>query len=239
MLQSLVDYRRQSRQSAVPLGASARADWLHHWARVLLNRLAIPVHVAGPLPGSGLIVCNHLSYLDILAISAAMPAVFVSKAEVRIWPVFGKLTDIAGTVYVDRTRKSGTRKANDGIREALQQGMRVVIFPEGTSSGGTSVLPFYPSLFEPAVECGAPITAAHISYSIERGDVGKDIAYWGEMTFFPHMLKLLSKRGMSATVTFADSARTFSDRKTAASEMRDEVLRLHYSSSSATAAELR
>jgi 1-acyl-sn-glycerol-3-phosphate acyltransferase len=229
VLQSVLDYRRQSRRSDKTVTADQRAEWLHKWSAVLLSRLGIPVMAEGPLPGPGLIVSNHLSYLDILAISVAIPAVFVSKAEVQKWPVFGKLTDIAGTVYVDRTRKSGTREANEGIRQALEQGMRVVIFPEGTSSDGSNVLPFYPSLFEPAVECGAQITAAHVSYSIDCGDVGRDIAYWGEMTFFPHLLKLLSKRGMSARVTFAEQAHTFTDRKVAASEMREEVLRLHRS----------
>jgi len=226
VLQSMVDARRRSRKAGRPLTTAERAEWLHQWAGTLLRRLRIPVHVEGLIPGPGLIVSNHLSYLDILAISTTMPAVFVSKAEVKHWPVFGKLCDIAGTVYVDRTRKSGTREANEGIRQALDAGMRVVIFPEGTSSDGTGVLPFYPSLFEPAVACGAPITAACIEYAIEKGSVGQDIAYWGEMTFFPHLLKLLSKRGMSAMVRFGERARKFEDRKVAAKEMREAVLHL-------------
>ena len=226
VLQALLDARRRSTRSKRPLSSAERADWLHQWAATLLRRLRIPVRVAGPLPGPGLIVSNHLSYLDILAISSVIPAIFVSKAEVHHWPVFGKLTDIAGTVYVDRTRKSGTRKANEGIMRALKEGMRVVIFPEGTSSDGVDVLPFYPSLFEPAVESGAPIVAAHIAYAIKKGSVGEDIAYWGDMTFFPHLLKLLSKHDVSATIRFGASAMRFADRKRAALEMRQEVLRL-------------
>lgn len=227
VLQSMLDAGRRSRKVGRALSATERAEWLHDWASTLLRRLRIPVHVRGPLPGPGLIVSNHLSYLDILAISTAIPAVFVSKAEVKHWPVFGKLCDIAGTIYVDRTRKSGTREANAGIRQALEEGMRVVIFPEGTSSDGTSVLPFYPSLFEPAIESTAPITASRIHYEIEEGSVGQDIAYWGEMTFFPHLLKLLSKRGMSATVRFGERAKKFEDRKVAAKELRAEVLNLN------------
>jgi 1-acyl-sn-glycerol-3-phosphate acyltransferase len=155
-----------------------------------------------------------------------MPCIFVSKSEVRSWPLFGMITTMAGTVYVDRKRKSHTRVANEGIRSALEQGLRVVIFPEGTSSDGREVLPFYPSLLEPAIEAGVPITAAHLSYEVEKGSVGQDIAYWGTMTFFPHLLKLLSVEGISSEVRFADHSRTFDDRKAAAVQMRVEVLKL-------------
>lgn len=240
ILQSLVDYRRRVRKSPAPLSNAAKADWMHTWCAKALERLRVQSNVIGSPPTSGLIVSNHLSYLDIFAFGAAMPCLFVSKAEVRTWPLFGMLTTMAGTMYIDRTRRSDTKNANEEITRALHEGVRVVIFPEGTSSDGTDVLPFYTSLFEPAVKCGVPITAAHIQYKLEDGDVGRDIAYWGDMTFFPHLLKLLSKRGLSATVTFSDRSRTFDDRKVAATAVREEILSLGgYSSSSATAAELR
>ena len=228
ILQSLVDYRRRLGRSAGPLTRTERADWMHVWCGKAMQRLRIEGRVYGPLPRGGLIVSNHLSYLDIFAFGSAMPCVFVSKAEVRNWPIFGTLTTIAGTVYIDRKRRSDTRNANDGIRAALQQNLSVLVFPEGTSSDGINVLPFYPSLFEPAVESEAPITAAHISYELSGGEVGRDIAYWGDMTFFPHLLRLLSRRNVSATVTFATVPRRFSNRKTAATEMRDEVLGLRH-----------
>jgi lyso-ornithine lipid O-acyltransferase len=234
--QALADYRRR-KKSREPSTAD-RAEWLHTWCGILLRRLEIPITISGSPPAAGLIVSNHLSYLDILVFSATAPAVFVSKSEVRNWPLFGMLTTMAGTVYIDRRRKSDTRNANEGIRRALEQGLRVIIFPEGTSSDGKDVLPFYPSLFEPAVESGTPITAAHIGYKLERGSVGHDVAYWGTMTFFPHLLKLLSRKGLSAELRFQAQPCYFADRKQAAIKMREEVLQLH-SSSSATAAALR
>jgi 1-acyl-sn-glycerol-3-phosphate acyltransferase len=227
VMQAMADFRRRELHRNPHFSDADRALWLHDWCARGLKRLNIPVTVGGPVPRAGLIVSSHLSYLDILCFSAVMPSIFVSKSEVRDWPVFGKLTTMAGTVYVDRKRKSDTRNANEGIRRAFEQGLRVVIFPEGTSSGGSSVLPFYPSLFEPAVEAGIPITGACISYSLGDGDVGRDIAYWGDMTFFPHLVKLLSKSELSATVTFAEQARRFEDRKAAAVEMREEVVKLH------------
>jgi lyso-ornithine lipid O-acyltransferase len=224
VLDALFDYRRSG---ASRMTLAHRAEWLHRWCGVTLRRLNISVTVDGIYPASGLIVSNHLSYLDILVFSSVMPCVFVSKAEVRKWPVFGMMASISGTVYIDRTRKADTRNANDGIRNALQQGLRVIVFPEGTSSDGTNVLPFYASLFEPAVESETPVTAAHTSYEVEDGSAGEDVAYWGNMKFFPHMVKLFSKRAVRANVRFAASPRKFDDRKLAAQQMRQEVLRLH------------
>jgi 1-acyl-sn-glycerol-3-phosphate acyltransferase len=224
LLNALHDYRRRG---ASRMALAQRADWLHRWSGVSLARLKIAVEVEGAHPASGLIVSNHLSYLDILVFGSAMPSVFVSKSEVKNWPVFGMMANMAGTVFVDRKRKSDTRNANDGIRKALQEGERVLMFPEGTSSDGTKVLPFYPSLFEPAVENRTPVTAAHIGYELEDGNVGQDIAYWGDMTFFPHLVKLFSKRGVKAKVRFAKASRKFEDRKVAAMQMRAEVLHLH------------
>jgi 1-acyl-sn-glycerol-3-phosphate acyltransferase len=223
VLQALADYRRRGSSR---LTLNDRAEWLHHWCAICLRRLDITINVKGSPPPSGLLVSNHLSYLDILVFSAVVPCVFVSKSEVKNWPVFGTMATLSGTVYIDRTRKSDTRNANDGIRNALEQGLRVVIFPEGGSSDGSSILPFYPSLFEPAVENNTPITAAHIEYQLQEGSVGKDVAYWGDMTFFPHLVRLLSRRGLRAGVQFAESSRTFEDRKMAALQMRAEVLQL-------------
>jgi 1-acyl-sn-glycerol-3-phosphate acyltransferase len=222
--ESLLDYRR--RRPAAEFGIAERALWMHRWCASALRRLRVTVQREGPIPEGGLIVSNHLSYLDIFAFGTVMPCVFVSKAEVRNWPVFGTLTTIAGTVYIDRARRSDTRNANDGIRHALQQGIRVVIFPEGTSTDGSNVLPFYPSLFEPAVQEQIPITAAHISYEMPDGDVSQEVAWGGNANFLPHLVNLLSKRGVSATIGFGAQPRIYSSRKIAAAETREGVLKI-------------
>jgi len=206
--------------------AAERAEWAHRWAGKCLRRLGIRYSVTGTLPVDGLVVSNHLGYLDILVYAAVMRCVFVSKAEVKNWPVFGTLADLAGTVYIDRKRRPDTRNANLGISRGLAEGLPVVMFPEGTSSDGSDVLPFYPSLFEPAVESQSRVTAAYISYEVDGGSVGEDVAYWGTMTFFPHLLRLLTLGEIRVSIRFADASRHFVDRKTAASEMREDVLRL-------------
>jgi lyso-ornithine lipid O-acyltransferase len=193
-----------------------RALWLHRWCRFALPKLGVHSEVAGRVPETGLIVSNHLSYLDIMVFSAVAPVLFVSKHEVRSWPIFGLLAHLAGTRFLDRARAADAHRVQNEVQEALDQGCRVVIFPEGTSTNGESVLPFKPALFESAVG-RHNVTVAHISYNVSSGTVGDDVCYWGEMTFVPHIVRLLSKQRIEARVRFGTSAR-FNDRKQAAQE---------------------
>jgi 1-acyl-sn-glycerol-3-phosphate acyltransferase len=206
--------------------AAQRADWLHRGCARALRRLNITVELGGEIPASGLIVANHLSYLDILALSALAPFVFIAKKEVRSWAIFGWMAHTAGTLFVDRERKLDTGRVNESVSEALSAGLPVVLFPEGTSTNGSAVLPFRPSLFEPALMAGAAITPAYISYTASSGSVANDVYYWGEMTFVPHALKLFSIRAVTARISFGGTLRNLQDRKQAAELTRIEVLRM-------------
>jgi len=203
-----------------------RAEWLHRTCARALRRLSIPVEHSGDIPESGLIVANHLSYLDILALSAAAPFIFIAKKEVRSWPIFGWIAAKAGTLFVDRERRLETGKVNESVSGALRAGLRVVLFAEGTSSDGSAVLPFRPSLFEPALAAGAPITPVFISYEASSGSVAKDVCYWGEMKFVTHALKLFSIESVTARIIFGPTLRNLRDRKQAADVTRAEVLRM-------------
>jgi 1-acyl-sn-glycerol-3-phosphate acyltransferase len=203
-----------------------RAEWLHQSCQAALRRLGIELQIEGSFPSRGLLVANHLGYLDILVLSAMHPCVFVSKQEVRSWPLFGLMAKLSGTVFVDRTRSSATHTANSEMSQALSQGAVVVLFPEGTSSDGSQVLPFRPALFDAATKAGASVVSAHISYDVADGSAANDVCYWGEMSFFPHLLRLLSRHGIRAQVRFAAETRKFADRKLAARVTREMVASL-------------
>jgi 1-acyl-sn-glycerol-3-phosphate acyltransferase len=198
-------------------------DTLHKWTAWLSRRLAIEIQVEGAPPAHGLIVSNHLSYLDILVFSSIAPCSFVSKREIKRWPGVGWAASTAGTIFIDRTRRSATRSIQPQMEAALANGAPLVLFPEATSTDGSSLLPFHSALFQPVIAAGAPITAACISYEIEEGDPRFDVCYWGEMSLLPHALKLFRKRGVRARVRFGSCARKFQDRKQAARELQDEV----------------
>ena len=117
-------------------------------------------------------------------------------------------------------------RVNDEIQAALNQGALVVLFPEGASSNGQTVLPFKSALLEPAAQPAHPLSVGAIQYTIEDGDVGDEVCYWGDHTFFPHLLNLLGKRAVRATVRFAPVQRTGADRKQLARQLRGEILRL-------------
>jgi len=205
---------------------AARALWLQRHSRRVLKIFRLEARVSGPVPTCGLLVSNHLGYLDIFLLASITPMMFVSKREIKFWPVVGRLTQMAGTLFVDRERRAQVGQVNDEIQAALDRGALVVLFPEGGSSNGQTVLPFKSSLLEPAVQPAYPLSVSAIQYAIEDGDVVREVCYWGDHTFFPHLLNLLGKRAIRATVRFAPVQRTGADRKQLAVQLRELILKL-------------
>ena len=205
---------------------TARALWLQRHSRRVLKVFKLEARVEGPVPARGLLVSNHSGYLDIFVLASLAPAVFVAKREIKSWPVVGWLTQMGGTLFVNRERRVQVSRVNDEIEAALNRGALVVLFPEGASSNGRTVLPFKSSLLEPAAQSAHPLAVSAIQYSIEDGDAGAEVCYWGSHTFFSHLLHLFSKRAVRATVCFAPFQRTGCDRKQLALQLRREILRL-------------
>jgi 1-acyl-sn-glycerol-3-phosphate acyltransferase len=210
------------------LGASdVHARWLHEICRRVLRAFGVHSMVSGPIPARGLLVANHLSYLDIVLLGALTPCVFVAKDEVKGWPVFGWFARRAGTIFVNRNHRRDAARANELIRSALRDGALVVLFPEGTSSDGTSVLPFKSSLLEAAIGERVPISVAALRYELSDGNAGTEICYWGGHTLLPHLLNLSSKRQVKAAVMFQEVPNTWRDRKKLAGQLHAEVSALH------------
>lgn len=203
-----------------------RAEWSHRNARRLCRILGLTVESVGTPPAAQLLGSNHLGYLDIVTLVAVAPVVFVSKAEVRAWPLVGWLTQCAGTLYLQRDRRSDLVAIARQFAPVIDQGVPVVIFLEGTSSGGDDVLPFRPSLLEPAIANGWHVAPVGLDYSVSEGTVAADVAYWRDMTFLPHFLNLLSKARLGARVAFGSARPPGGDRKLLAKELREEVIAL-------------
>lgn len=203
-----------------------RALWLQRICRRTNCIFQLQIQVIGEIPAHGLLVTNHLSYLDILLLSSLTPAIFVAKREVKSWPVMGVLARLGGTLFIDRQRRTHVGQVNGEIQAALNDGALVVIFPEGTSSDGASVLPFKSSLLEPATQQRSPLTVGHVQYALADGDAANEVCYWGDAVFFPHLLNLLGKRGVRATVRFAAVKQHSSDRKELAQQLHAVVLGL-------------
>jgi 1-acyl-sn-glycerol-3-phosphate acyltransferase len=203
---------------------AARTEWLHRWCRFACRVLGIRVTTHGAMPRSGLLVCNHLSYLDIIVLSSIRPCIFVAKRDVAGWPLFGWLAHAAGTIFVDRQRPLATAFAVNRIHAAIAAGLAVVLFPEGTSSDGSTVLPFKSSLLESAVQLRCPVAAGTVGYALDHGSVAEEVCYWRDMTLVPHLLNLLCKREIGANYSFSTAKVRAGNRKEIACELRDEIV---------------
>jgi 1-acyl-sn-glycerol-3-phosphate acyltransferase len=168
------------------------------------------------------VASNHLSYLDIAVYSAVMPCVFVSKAEVRNWPYFGFAARAGGTIFLDRTSRASAGVAAAEMWNCLKLSIPVLLFPEGTSTDGSLVQRFHSSLFQPAVEMHAPVTAAAVQYICDAGVPERELCWFGDAEFLPHLWKILGAPAFTAAVTF-DNAVTYPDRRSAAQATHQRV----------------
>jgi len=199
-----------------------RAQWLHRSACRILSAFAIRVTVQGRVPSQGLVVANHLSYLDIPILSCVMPCFFVSKVEVGRWPYFGKAARVGGTLFLNRRSHASTVQVGRQMAERLKLPVPMLLFPEGTSTDGSQVLRFHSSLFQPAVASGAPVTPAAVRYVLADGSSERELCWFGDAGFLPHLWKTLGTAGFSAQVTFGEPC-TYPDRRSAAAKTHDEV----------------
>jgi len=218
-----------------PKTREQRAEWLHRFCARSLKGMGIEIDVAGEFPKRGALISNHVSYLDIVVFAALHPCVFVSKAEIERWPVVGWMTTMSGTVYVARGHGGSALKARAGMQAALDAGLPVVFFPEGTTSNGHGLLKFRSGLLAQVIHGHSPVTAAYLRYSFveENGpavSIENDVCYWGDRNMLAHIFKFLGLRGVRAKVRFASAPISFSDeglhRKTAAIEAQAAVAAL-------------
>ena len=209
----------------------------HGWRRTLMRQwcrwgcvaLGVRVTTRGALPKDAqYLVANHLGYLDILVLGSQANAAFVSRADVEHWPVIGWLAKQFDTVFLERSKKRDLPTVNAGLKERLERGEIIVMFPEGTSSSGEGLLPFRSPLLGPPAEHGSAVAAACIRYTTGEGDPDQKhcVAWWGDMEFAPHASAMLSVSRIDATVAFAPAARRNSDRKQLAAELQQDVARL-------------
>lgn len=192
------------------------------WHKAVLIVMGVKVKSYG-LRQSGLCVCNHISWLDIMVLGAATPTLFVAKAELRSWPLIGWLAAQAGTLFVHRQGKQAwTSNANTAtqITARLQQGERVMLFPEGTSSNGQTVLAYRARLLTAATENRVLPCVLHYAASAREC-----VPFVGNDSFFPHLWRLLGVSGLHVTVYYLDAV-TGKDARTLASTAHAQTLSL-------------
>jgi 1-acyl-sn-glycerol-3-phosphate acyltransferase len=203
---------------------SNRVVWMQWMSRRFLQLLGCRVRVYGEIPRAGLVLANHLGYVDILVLGSICPCVFVAKSDVERWPVFGLLARMAGTVFVKRKVPMDSRRQVGVLARALGDGHPLVLFPEGTSSGGSQVLPFRSSLLEAATASACEIVPAALHYRVRAPAlVERDIAFWADMKLPQHLWNMMAIGSFEAVVAFGTPRVPESNRKVECESLHREV----------------
>lgn len=187
------------------------------WSMRVLASCGMRLEVLGRLPEEGrgqLMICNHISWLDIMAINGAFPGRFVAKDDVARWPVVGYLATQAQTVYVSRNKgtKGNTAKITT-VTDALKSGATVTIFPEGTSTDGSGILPFKPSFFQTAYEADVPIVPVLCRYPNPDGSSPNPaVAYIGDISLWESICMVISQPSSKVELHFLEPQAASEDR---------------------------
>lgn len=184
------------------LPAPGRTALQRLWSRSALFVLGVRLVARGDAPARGsLVVANHVSWLDVLAITAVCPASFVCKQEIASWPLLGWLLKRAGTVFMRRASAWSAWRAVLAIAPMLHDGASVAVFPEGTTTAGDAVLPFYPALFQSAVNAKRLVQPVAIVYADRDGGPRYDAVYAGETSFGQSLLEIAGASGLDVTLS--------------------------------------
>jgi 1-acyl-sn-glycerol-3-phosphate acyltransferase len=187
------------------VGLKRRQALIRSWSEHLLRIMRIEARVKGlprdGLPGNMLIVANHISWLDIFVLNTVQPARFIAKAELRRWPLVGLMIAGCGTLFIERERRRDAHRVNDRARDVLAAGDTIAIFPEGTTTDGTELLPFHGSLLQPVIDAHGHLQPIAIRYLHRDGSYNDAPAYVGDTSFMSSFWRVLGERAMVVEMT--------------------------------------
>lgn len=189
------------------LSAHLRGRIVQSWARDVLAALHIRIHLHGELARGCMVLANHVSWLDILMLNALAPARFVAKAEIRRWPLIGRLAASAGTFFIRRQRHAERALLGPDLQHGLLAGERIVVFPEGTSTAGHAVLPFHAALLEAAIRTDSRIQPVALRYQLADGRLDTLPAFTGDDTLLASLWRILGRERIHVAIWCASSFR--------------------------------
>lgn len=195
------------------------------WCGQMARALGVTVEGQGHShAGSALLVANHISWVDILAINAVHPARFVSKADVKHWPVLGWLIGCGGTLFIERERKRDALRVVHQIAASLKQGDTIAMFPEGTTGDGSTLLPFHANLLQAAISTEALLQPIALRYADDDSSPSQAVVWVGDSTLAESIWKVVTARGLRVQVTqLAPVSSTGHDRRDLSSQLRRDI----------------
>ncbi|MBP7147499.1 MAG: 1-acyl-sn-glycerol-3-phosphate acyltransferase [Acidobacteria bacterium] len=193
----------------------------------VLEALHVPLSIRGePLRGGHVSAANHVSFLDVPALGAASPGRFVAKAEIAGWPLLGWLGRSARTIYLARQRSRAGLSAVETIEQALQDGDHLILFPEGTTTDGCTLLPFHAVLLDGAVRAGAWLQPVLLRYPDARDPsrCNLDAAWIGTETAFALLWRVAAARETPVEITYLEPFRADGHRRDVAERLRAAIV---------------
>jgi 1-acyl-sn-glycerol-3-phosphate acyltransferase len=214
-----------------PKASSAqRAQHIADWARGMLALLNVQLEIRGqPITqGPLMVVANHISWLDVLVMLAAQPVRFVSKAEVRHWPLIGWLATQVGTLYIERTSRRDALRVVHQVAAALQAGKIIAVFPEGTTTDGRSLLPFHGNLLQAAISASSPVQAVALRFlDVPTQDISLSPAFVGDENLLDSVWKMLITEPVLAQLHFLPPlASVEQDRRVLAEQLQQQIAQI-------------
>ena len=200
-------------------------ELVQRWSLRVLRGLGVQLKVLGEFrPGAKLVVGNHVSWLDIVAILATHPARFVSKAEVAQWPIVGRMVVLAGTILLERARRRDAMRVMGLLTQTLQEGSTAAAFPEGTTGDGHALLHFHANLLQSAIDADVPVQPVAIRYSDASHAISPAAAYVGDTTLVQSLWWVAGARGLTVTLTVLPAHRvTHADRRALAETLQADI----------------
>jgi 1-acyl-sn-glycerol-3-phosphate acyltransferase len=208
------------------LTPAARHAHIRAWSAGLLRALGLRLQVQGtPHAGAKLVVANHVSWLDIAALHAVIPeAHFVSKSDVRHWPLIGRLVAGAGTLFIEREKKRDALRVVHHMAEALRAGDTVAVFPEGTTGDGRTLLPFHANLLQAAIATGRPVQPVVLRFFDRDHRISPTAEFLGETTLAQSLWRIACARDLGVEVrVLAAEATAHADRRALAEHLRGVI----------------
>ncbi len=185
----------------IPIGAMNLHMWAHRcWMRGLIAVCGVRLRVHGSLPPPPcLVVANHITWFDIPVLHALWPMGLVAKAEIRGWPLMGRLAEIAGSIFIERGNQQSRQRVNRRMAARLRRGEMIGVFPEGGIHPDRGVHRFHSRLFGSAIRAGVPVVPLSIRYW-QDGDAHDLVVLGPGDGMVASSLRLLSRSGLEVQV---------------------------------------
>ncbi|OHC67330.1 MAG: hypothetical protein A3H93_15120 [Rhodocyclales bacterium RIFCSPLOWO2_02_FULL_63_24] len=174
------------------------------WSQQLLDALGVTLKVGAGTTAicapNGMLVANHVSFLDVFVINALAPAAFVAKDDVRKWPLIGWMSTRTDTIFIERGSRRAAQLTRENLVGHLRDGKRVVVFPEGTTSDGRQVLPFHGALLQSAIDAGVAVTPLALRYTDVTGAQSAAADYIGDTSLAACLWAIACADGLAACI---------------------------------------